>query len=99
PPSRWAGGGRSGRPPPVLTPEALAVIRAHGFPGNVRELEHWVESAIVLSPDGRITRAHLPGRREATGQFPAVRVAPPAEGDASTVTLPLGLTLEEATRR
>jgi transcriptional regulator with GAF, ATPase, and Fis domain len=90
---------RYGRPPPVLTPEALAVIRAHAFPGNVRELEHWVESAIVLSPDGRITRAHLPGRREATGQFPAVRVAPPSEGEGGAVTLPLGLTLEEATRR
>jgi DNA-binding NtrC family response regulator len=54
---------RYGRPPPVLSADALAVLRAHAWPGNVRELEHWIESAVVLAPDGRITGGHLPKAR------------------------------------
>jgi Nif-specific regulatory protein len=79
---------RYGRPAPVLGADAIAVMRAHSFPGNVRELEHWIESAIVLSPDGRIGAAQLPRPR---------RIAP--EATATAPGVPLGLTLEEATRR
>ncbi len=74
------------RPAPVIEPDALAKIRAHTFPGNVRELEHWIESAIVLAPDGRIRAEHLPRLRA-----PAAGTEPPPTG--------LGLTLDEATRR
>jgi Nif-specific regulatory protein len=88
---------RYGRPPAVFSPEALAVMRAHSWPGNVRELEHWVESAIVLAPDGRIAPSHLPLIRKATARvsspsFAAMKVASPN-------VVPLGLTLDEATRR
>ena len=51
---------RYARPAPTIAPEAMAIIRAHSYPGNVRELEHWIESAIVLAPDGRITAGQLP---------------------------------------
>lgn len=51
------------RPEPRFEPDALRAIRSHGFPGNVRELEHWIESAIALAADGRITAGHLPARR------------------------------------
>jgi Nif-specific regulatory protein len=84
---------RYGRPEPTFEPSALAALSAHSWPGNVRELEHWVESAVVLSPDGRIGEELLP---------PSARVAPlgtslpPAAG---TVALPLGLTLDDASRR
>jgi Nif-specific regulatory protein len=78
------------RPSPVIAPEALMMLRAHGWPGNVRELEHWIESAIVLAPDGRITPAHFPKQRK-----PAPR-PDRADGEAD---IPLGLTLDEATRR
>ena len=83
--------GRYGRPSPELTKEALAAIRAHSFPGNVRELEHWIESAIALAPDGRVTATHLPGRR--------VEPAPRVITSEGQVAIPLGLTLEEATKR
>ena len=76
---------RYDRPPPTLGEDALAVLRSHTWPGNVRELEHWLESAIVLAPDGKIGAQHLPRLR-----------AVPA---ATTGSLPLGLTLDEATRR
>ena len=54
---------RYARPSPAFDDDALAAIVAHDYPGNVRELEHWIESAIALAPDGRVTLAHLPSRR------------------------------------
>ena len=41
--------------------EALALLMAHTFPGNVRELENIIEHAFVICCDGDITVAHLPG--------------------------------------
>jgi transcriptional regulator with GAF, ATPase, and Fis domain len=91
---------RYGRPQPVFATEALAAIRAHAWPGNVRELEHWIESAIALAPDGRVSAAYLPGRRGDTGSLPAVKRVVEAPGAAAEqVTLPLGLSLDEATSR
>jgi Nif-specific regulatory protein len=84
--------GRYGRPTPRFDPAALAAIRAHSWPGNVRELEHWIESAIALAPDGRVTLAHLPARRG--GDLAATDAA-----EEGAVAIPLGLTLEEVTRR
>ncbi|WP_437609092.1 sigma-54-dependent Fis family transcriptional regulator [Sorangium sp. So ce834] len=86
---------RYGRPAPRFDPDALRHLRAHTWPGNVRELEHWVESAIALAPDGRISAGHLPARRR--GGAPPQAAAGP-EGD-DQVALPLGLTLDEVTRR
>jgi Nif-specific regulatory protein len=83
---------RYGRPAPIITSEAMTAIRAHSFPGNVRELEHWIESAIVLAPDGRITASQLPRSRK-------IPESQPRLGTASSNVVPLGLTLEEATRR
>jgi len=37
----------SGRATPVLTPEALAKLEHHSFPGNVRELENIIERALI----------------------------------------------------
>jgi DNA-binding NtrC family response regulator len=45
---------------PELTPEALAALRAYGWPGNVRQLKNCLERAVLLSNDGRITPAELP---------------------------------------
>jgi DNA-binding NtrC family response regulator len=43
-----------------FAPEALAMLRAYGFPGNVRELENIVERAVILERSGRIQPASLP---------------------------------------
>lgn len=96
------------RPPPVFSPDAIAAMRGHNWPGNVRELEHWVESAVVLAPDGRIHTSHLPRVRRpftpVAGSTTTLQGIHPAAatmgmGESNSNTIPLGLTLEEATRR
>jgi transcriptional regulator with PAS, ATPase and Fis domain len=49
-----------GRSVPGVSPEAMALLLAHDYPGNVRELENLVEHAFVLCGDGRIEPRHLP---------------------------------------
>jgi DNA-binding NtrC family response regulator len=43
-----------------MDPAAWAALMRHSFPGNVRELEHAIHHAVVLSQGGRIELAHLP---------------------------------------
>ena len=46
--------------PPSISPRAWAALRAYAFPGNVRELEHAIQRAVVLSRGQQIDLAHLP---------------------------------------
>ena len=41
-----------GLPVPALTPDVRAALRAHTWPGNIRELRNAIERALVLSPPG-----------------------------------------------
>jgi two-component system response regulator AtoC len=50
---------REGRALVRLSNRALAHLRQHSFPGNVRELKNIVERAIVLSDGARIEPEHL----------------------------------------
>jgi DNA-binding NtrC family response regulator len=51
---------RLGRPAPEVTAEALALLCRHSWAGNVRELEHVIESALVLSKRDPIGPGDLP---------------------------------------
>ncbi len=51
--------GRRDEPTPELTPDAMEALRAHPWKGNVRELEHVIERAVLMSEGGRIDVAHL----------------------------------------
>jgi len=51
----WDGAG----PPPALSEGALAALRVHPFPGNVRELENLLERAAALCEGVRIEAADL----------------------------------------
>ena len=82
---------RYARPSPSIAPDARACLLAHDFPGNVRELEHWIESAIVLAPDGVIRASAFPSA-EGAPRPPSKRAA------ASGVEIALGQTLEDAER-
>jgi PAS domain S-box-containing protein len=46
---------------------ALAVLMAHNYPGNVRELENIVEHAFVLCRGGLVEVQHLPPTLQAAG--------------------------------
>ncbi len=50
-----------------IAPEALSILMAHDWPGNIRELENAIERAFVVCKDGLITIAHLPGELTAHG--------------------------------
>ncbi len=58
-----------GKPISGLSPETFALLMAHDYPGNVRELENIIEHAFVLCRGGLIEPAHLP--RDIVGSQPA----------------------------
>ena len=43
-----------------LTPESLALLLGHPYPGNVREMENILERALILAGEGPIAPEHLP---------------------------------------
>ena len=43
-----------------LSTDAIQRLRAHQWPGNIRELEHCIESAVALCPGLDITSSDLP---------------------------------------
>ena len=45
---------------PVLSPQALALLRGYTWPGNIRELRNVMERAVLLCIDGVILPEHLP---------------------------------------
>jgi DNA-binding NtrC family response regulator len=49
-----------GKPVAELAPEALDLLRAYDFPGNVRELENIIERGVALADADRIEPVHLP---------------------------------------
>src|SRR3954447_24028836 len=49
-----------GRKPKELSEEAVADLMAYSWPGNVRELRNLMERIVILYPQGRIERRHLP---------------------------------------
>jgi DNA-binding NtrC family response regulator len=49
----------SGRRPPVLSSDALAVLSAYDWPGNVRELENALERAVTLASGDVIRPEHI----------------------------------------
>ena len=61
--------------PPRLAERAVEALRAHDFPGNVRELENILERAVALADGDRIEADDL--------QLPTARVNPPAHSGAN----------------
>jgi DNA-binding NtrC family response regulator len=51
---------KHGRPVGEIAPDALAVLRAHEFPGNVRELANTIERAVIVATGKRIELSDLP---------------------------------------
>jgi len=95
---------RAGAPPEKITPEGYAAIRRYPFPGNVRELEHVIERALIIAGSDPVTPDELifqPVRRLATvpGAPAAVQAAGFLEGGFAVPEIPDGgLSLEALER-
>jgi DNA-binding NtrC family response regulator len=65
---------RNGRKPLAMSPEALAVLAAYDFPGNVRELRNLVERLAILCEGARVSgydaETLLPRKRGASSELP-----------------------------
>jgi DNA-binding NtrC family response regulator len=70
---------------------AMEQLLSHSWPGNVRELEHVVERAVALADEDTIASFAF---------APAIAgVATPAAQNGSSISIPIGTTMDEATRR
>jgi two-component system nitrogen regulation response regulator NtrX len=49
-----------GHKPKQLSPDAVDALCAYGWPGNVRELKNLIERVVIMNPQSRIDRKHLP---------------------------------------
>jgi DNA-binding NtrC family response regulator len=81
---------RHGRPARRLSSAALDVLRAHHFPGNVRELRNVIERAVIICSGNQIERHHI-------APYPLDQRARARSED--TLTLPIGTPLDEVERR
>jgi two-component system response regulator HydG len=75
----------------AFTPDALAALTRWEWPGNIRELEHAVERAVVLTPGHEVGVEHLPEPIRAA-------VGPAPVADASHIQVPVGTPLEDVER-
>lgn len=78
--------GRLNRPVPRFSAEALDALRAHDWPGNVRQLRNVVEMLVALAGDGPIRLEHLP-MEVRTATMP-VRLPAPAAQPPEGVRMP-----------
>ncbi len=76
-------GGRSARPA-RLAAAAEAILAAHAWPGNVRQLENIVQRALILAPADLIEAEHL---MFAAGALPASAAMPFAEAASASVNI------------
>ncbi len=63
-----------------ISDDVIGIFMAYHFPGNVRELEHIIERAVILADGQTIKPKHLPGRFQASNP-------PPLNADRKFMTL------------
>jgi two-component system response regulator PilR (NtrC family) len=87
-------GRRTNTESPQLSSEALELLSAHAFPGNVRELENVLERALTLCTGNLITPDHIKMR----GAPRPVAADPPSLGEGNETNGALGDKLEDMER-
>ena len=60
---------RMGKPIDVIPEEVMDVLKAHDWPGNIRELQNFIERAVVLSPES-VLRPTFSELKQMTKQQP-----------------------------
>ncbi len=82
---------KHGKPAKRLDPAAISVLQSYSWPGNIRELEHCIESAVVFCRTDTVMPAHLSLPQDTGFQ----REEPVKNND----NLPSGLALQDVERR
>jgi two-component system, NtrC family, response regulator HydG len=92
----------------TISPEAMRLLCAYDYPGNIRELRNLLERATLLCDGGAVQPAHLAGevrggitateRFTSTGRFPAQESARQDEADVTLEELQQAL-VRGATRK
>ena len=84
--SRLAGAAisSSGSPPrdapvPKISPAVWTALSAYPFPGNVRELSHAIQHAVVMASGSEITVDHLPAGITGVASLPTDEAGPPLQ--------------------
>ncbi|HEY5922373.1 MAG TPA: sigma 54-interacting transcriptional regulator [Kofleriaceae bacterium] len=90
-----AAAARTQQAEPTLDPEALALLRAYDWPGNIRELKNAIERAVLLQTEGVIEPSHLPVDKIRASVRPPEPAppAPPSEPDDMTARIRAALEL------
>jgi DNA-binding NtrC family response regulator len=81
---------RYARPVPELSPDTLAALIAHDWPGNVRALRHAAERAVILAGDAPLTPEDF---------SLAVPASKPVDLTSIATSAPAELNLEKVERR
>jgi len=68
------------KPVESISEDVIGIFMGYHFPGNVRELEHIIERAVILADGQTIEPKHLPGRFKASDP-------PPLNADRKFMTL------------
>ena len=58
-----------------ISDDAMALLMAHRYPGNIRELANLIERAFILCKEGRIEKKHLPDFLFAANASPDGKIA------------------------
>lgn len=78
---------RNGLPPPAVAADVAGYLADQPWPGNLRQLRHRIEEALVFSPPGTLVREAFTRneavRAEQAGWSAAVAAAPAASADAA----------------
>jgi DNA-binding NtrC family response regulator len=86
-----------------ITPEAMRVLVAAPWEGNVREVRNLAESLVVLTSGNEIRVEDLPAEMRSLSPAPGVEPRtpprPPAAGDPTKPASTAGLTMDEIERR
>jgi len=93
---------RNGTAPPELLPDALALLVAQSWRGNIRELRNVLEQAVMRSDTLAIDGAQLTQLLRESGVElapPAPDGAPPGMDDAARLLRPLAVQVAELERR
>jgi DNA-binding NtrC family response regulator len=90
---------RAGRPPMIISDDAMRLLSTHDWPGNVRELRNVLDYAVAAHSDPVLEARHVRDRLRATPAAPQLTAVPETpeeqEPDPSSPFRPLHEELQE----